>query len=134
MILRLRIFSKHIYSLLKVKLNIKNCPSQIIIFRKKNILKSRAHNKKQVFSNTKESKQEITQEQIFIFLCERIPWNDGKRAINVLEFLRKREELQQILSRVKGFEAEPDKNGLKTFQMLLNIIPVWLLSERKKRI
>ncbi|XP_052513126.1 xin actin-binding repeat-containing protein 2 isoform X2 [Budorcas taxicolor] len=87
---------------------------------------------KQVFSNTKESKQEITQNKSLVSSAKESQQDDGKRAINVLEFLRKREELQQILSRVKEFEAEPDKNGLKTFQMLLNIIPVWLLSEEKR--
>uniref|UniRef100_A0A4W2EX18 Uncharacterized protein n=1 Tax=Bos indicus x Bos taurus TaxID=30522 RepID=A0A4W2EX18_BOBOX len=87
---------------------------------------------KQVFSNTKESKQEITQNKSLFSSAKESQQDDGKRAVNVLEFLRKREELQQILSRVKEFEAEPDKNGLKTFQMLLKIIPVWLLSEEKR--
>ncbi|XP_043343904.1 xin actin-binding repeat-containing protein 2 isoform X1 [Cervus canadensis] len=87
---------------------------------------------KQVFSNTKESKQEITQNKSLFSSVKESQQDDGKRAVNVLEFLRKREELQQILSRVREFEAEPDKNGLKTFQMLLNIIPVWLLSEEKR--
>uniref|UniRef100_A0A667H3P8 Xin actin binding repeat containing 2 n=1 Tax=Lynx canadensis TaxID=61383 RepID=A0A667H3P8_LYNCA len=88
---------------------------------------------KQVFSNTKDSKQEITQNKSLFSSVKESQQDDGKCAINILEFLRKREELQQILSRVKQFEAEPDKNGLKTFQTLLNIIPVWLLSEEKRQ-
>ncbi|XP_007466621.1 PREDICTED: xin actin-binding repeat-containing protein 2-like isoform X1 [Lipotes vexillifer] len=87
---------------------------------------------KQVFSNTKDSKQEITQDKSLFSSVRESQQDDGKCAVNILEFLRKREELQQILSRVKEFEAEPNKNGLKTFQMLLNIIPVWLLSEEKR--
>ncbi|XP_057602219.1 xin actin-binding repeat-containing protein 2 isoform X2 [Hippopotamus amphibius kiboko] len=87
---------------------------------------------KQVFSNTKDSKQEITQNKSLFSSEKESQQDDGKCAVNILEFLRKREELQQILSRVKEFEAEPDKNGLKTFQTLLNIIPVWLLSEEKR--
>ncbi|XP_070437631.1 xin actin-binding repeat-containing protein 2 isoform X1 [Equus przewalskii] len=87
---------------------------------------------KQVFSNTKDSKQEITQNKSLFSSAKESQQDDGKCAVNILEFLRKREELQHILSRVKQFEAEPDKNGLKTFQTLLNIIPVWLLSEEKR--
>ncbi|XP_019512149.1 PREDICTED: xin actin-binding repeat-containing protein 2 [Hipposideros armiger] len=87
---------------------------------------------KQVFSNTKDSKQEITQNKSLFSSVKDSQKDNGKCAINILEFLRKREELQQILSRVKQFEAEPDKNGFKTFQTLLNIIPVWLLSEEKR--
>ncbi|KAM8789186.1 xin actin-binding repeat-containing protein 2 isoform 1-T1 [Rhynchonycteris naso] len=87
---------------------------------------------KQVFSNTKDSKQEITQNKSLFSSMKESQKDNGKCAINILEFLRKREELQQILSRVKHFEAELDTNSLKTFQTLLNIIPVWLLSEEKK--
>ncbi|XP_060033748.1 xin actin-binding repeat-containing protein 2 isoform X1 [Erinaceus europaeus] len=89
--------------------------------------------KKQVFSNIKDSKQEITQNKSLFSSVEESQQDDRKCVVNVLEFLRKREELQQILSRVKQFEAEPNKNGLKTFQTLLNIIPAWLLSEAKRK-
>ncbi|XP_055966281.1 xin actin-binding repeat-containing protein 2 isoform X1 [Sorex fumeus] len=87
---------------------------------------------KQVFSNTKESKQEITQNKSLFSSVKESQQDDGKCAVNILEFMRKREELQHILSRVKQFETEPNKNGLKTFQTLLNIIPAWLLSEEKR--
>ncbi|XP_008592934.1 PREDICTED: xin actin-binding repeat-containing protein 2 isoform X1 [Galeopterus variegatus] len=87
---------------------------------------------KQVFSNTEDSKQEITQNKSLFSSVKESQQDDGKCAVNILEFLRKREELQQILSRVKQFEAEPNKSGLKTFQTLLNIIPVWLISEEKR--
>uniref|UniRef100_H0XXD6 Xin actin binding repeat containing 2 n=1 Tax=Otolemur garnettii TaxID=30611 RepID=H0XXD6_OTOGA len=86
---------------------------------------------RQVFSNTKDSKQEITQNKSLFSSVKVSQQDDGKRPVNVLEFLRKREELQQILSRVKEFEAEP-KSGLKIFQTLLNMIPVWLISEEKR--
>nr|KAF6451418.1 xin actin binding repeat containing 2 [Molossus molossus] len=88
---------------------------------------------KQVFSNTQDAKQEITQNQSLFSSVKESQKDNGKCAVNILEFLRKREELQQILSRVKQFEAEADTNGLKTFQTLLNIIPVWLLSEEKRK-
>ncbi|XP_039711497.1 xin actin-binding repeat-containing protein 2 isoform X1 [Pteropus medius] len=87
---------------------------------------------KQVFSNTNDSKQEITQNKSLFSSVKESQKDNGKCAINILEFLRKREELQHILSRVKQFEAEPNKNGLKTFHTLLNLIPVWLLSEEKR--
>ncbi|XP_008059471.1 xin actin-binding repeat-containing protein 2 isoform X2 [Carlito syrichta] len=87
---------------------------------------------KQVFSNMKDSKQEITQNKSLFSSVKESQQDDGKCAINVLEFLRKREELQQILSRVKQFEVEPNKSGLKTFQTLLNTIPVWLIREEQR--
>ncbi|ELW62304.1 Xin actin-binding repeat-containing protein 2 [Tupaia chinensis] len=87
---------------------------------------------KQVFSNTKDSKQEITQNKSLLSSAKGSQQDDGKCAVNILEFLRKREELQQILSRIKQFESEPNKNGLKTFQTLLNITPVWLISEERR--
>ncbi|KAM6178759.1 xin actin-binding repeat-containing protein 2 [Rhynchocyon petersi] len=89
---------------------------------------------KQVISNTRDSKQEIEipQHRSFFSSVKESQQDDGKRAVNVLEFLRKREEVQEILSRVKHFEAEPSENGIKTFQMLLNIIPVWLVSEERR--
>ncbi|XP_042550142.1 xin actin-binding repeat-containing protein 2 [Dipodomys spectabilis] len=87
---------------------------------------------KQVFSETKDSKQEITQNKSSFSSVKESQQEDGKAAINILEFLRKREEIQEVLSRIKQFEAEPNKNSLKTFQTLLNIIPSWLISEERR--
>ncbi|XP_006867069.1 PREDICTED: xin actin-binding repeat-containing protein 2-like [Chrysochloris asiatica] len=95
-------------------------------------LRVKGMQQKQVFSNTKDSKQEITQNKSLFSSVKESQQDDGKCTVNILEFLRKREELQEILSRVKQFEAEPNKNGLKTFQTLLNIIPVWLISEERR--
>ncbi|XP_074071889.1 xin actin-binding repeat-containing protein 2 isoform X1 [Macrotis lagotis] len=79
-----------------------------------------------------DSKEKITENKILFSSQQRSQHdNDGKCAINILEFLRKREELQQVLSRVKQFETEPNKN-IKTFQLLLNIIPEWLMNEQRK--
>ncbi|CAH6788551.1 Xirp2 [Phodopus roborovskii] len=85
-----------------------------------------------VFSDTEDSKQEITQNESPFSSMKESQHDNGKCAINILEFSRKREELQHFLSRVKQFEAESDKNGLETFQTLLNIVPVWLISEEKR--
>ncbi|XP_040827606.1 xin actin-binding repeat-containing protein 2 [Ochotona curzoniae] len=88
---------------------------------------------KQVFPNTEDSKHEMTENTSLFSSVKEFQQDDGKHAVNILEFLRKREELQQILSRVKEFEAEPNKNDLKTFQTLWNIVPVWLISEEKRK-
>ncbi|XP_031226351.1 xin actin-binding repeat-containing protein 2 isoform X1 [Mastomys coucha] len=95
-------------------------------------LRDKGKEQKQVSSNTEDSKQEIRQNKSSFSSVKDSQQDDGKCAINILEFLRKREELQQILSRVKQFEAESNKSGLKTFQTLLNIVPVWLISEEKR--
>ncbi|XP_035302344.1 xin actin-binding repeat-containing protein 2 isoform X2 [Cricetulus griseus] len=92
----------------------------------------KAIEQRQVSANTEDSKQEITQKKSPFSSVKESQHDDGKCAINILEFLRKREELQHILCRVKQFEAESDKNGLETFQTLLNIVPVWLISEEKR--
>uniref|UniRef100_A0A8C9CCD9 Xin actin binding repeat containing 2 n=1 Tax=Phocoena sinus TaxID=42100 RepID=A0A8C9CCD9_PHOSS len=110
----------------------KKSPQPCNNLREEKCLGIKGIQQKQVFSNTKDSKQEITRDKSLFSSVRESQQDDGKCAVNILEFLRKREELQQILSRVKEFEAEPDKNGIKTFQMLLNIIPVWLLSEEKR--
>uniref|UniRef100_A0A5F9DJ01 Xin actin binding repeat containing 2 n=2 Tax=Oryctolagus cuniculus TaxID=9986 RepID=A0A5F9DJ01_RABIT len=87
---------------------------------------------KEVFSDAKDSKEEVTQNKSLFSSVKESQHDDGKCAVNILEFLRKREELQQILSRVKEFEAEPNKNDLKAFQALLRIVPGWLISEEKR--
>ncbi|XP_063174302.1 xin actin-binding repeat-containing protein 2 isoform X2 [Candoia aspera] len=56
-----------------------------------------------------------------------------KNSVDILELLRKREEIQQLLSRMKEFEMEPSKNRIKTFQMFLNVIPEWLIEQEKKQ-
>lgn len=100
--------------------------------QEKTCLKDKGKQQGQVTSNTEESKQELRQNQSAFSSVKDSQHDDGKCTINILEFLRKREELQQILSRVKQFEAESSKSGLKTFQILLNIVPVWLISEEKR--
>ncbi|XP_036040371.1 xin actin-binding repeat-containing protein 2 [Onychomys torridus] len=98
----------------------------------KKSLRDKGIQQRQVSPNTEDSKQEITKNISPFSSVKESQHDDEKCAINILEFLRKREELQQILSRVKQFEAESNKSGLKTFQTLLNIVPVWLISEEKR--
>ncbi|XP_012998094.2 xin actin-binding repeat-containing protein 2 [Cavia porcellus] len=100
--------------------------------QEKKCLRDKDIQQKQAFSSTKDSGQEISQNKSSFSSVKESQQGDGKCAVNILEFLRKREELQQILSRVKHFETEPSKNGLKTFQTLLNITPAWLISEEKR--
>ncbi|XP_021048770.1 xin actin-binding repeat-containing protein 2 isoform X1 [Mus pahari] len=100
--------------------------------QEKTCLRDKSKQQKQASSNTEESKQELRQNKSSFSSVKDSQQYDGKCAINILEFLRKREELQQILSRVKQFEAESGKSGLKTFQTLLNIVPGWLISEEKR--
>ncbi|XP_013374257.1 PREDICTED: xin actin-binding repeat-containing protein 2 [Chinchilla lanigera] len=100
--------------------------------QQKKCLRDKGTQQKQGFSNPEDSRQAISQNKSSFSSVKESQQDDGKCAVNILEFLRKREELQQILSRVKQFEAEPNKNGLKTFQTLLNIIPRWLISEEKR--
>ncbi|XP_012975303.1 xin actin-binding repeat-containing protein 2 isoform X1 [Mesocricetus auratus] len=98
----------------------------------KKCLEDKGIQQRHVFRKTEDSKQEITQSKSPFSSVKESQHDDGKCTINILEFLRKREELQHILSIVKQFEAESDKNGLETFQTLLNIVPVWLISEEKR--
>lgn len=98
----------------------------------KKCLRDNDMQQRHVSPNTEDSKQEITQNKSPFSSVKGSQHDDGKCGVNILEFLRKREELQQILSRVKQFEAESNKSGLKTFQTLLNIVPVWLISEEKR--
>ncbi|XP_049743321.1 xin actin-binding repeat-containing protein 2 [Elephas maximus indicus] len=110
----------------------KKLPQPYNRLQEEKCLRVKGIQQKQVFSNTKDSKQEITQNKSLFSSVKESQQDDGKCAVNILEYLRKREELQEILSRVKQFEAEPNKNGLKIFRTLLNIIPVWLISEERR--
>lgn len=100
--------------------------------QEKERLRDKGIRERYVFSNTEDSKQEMKQNKSSFSSVKESQQDDGKCSINILEFLRKREDLQQILSRVKQFEAESNESGLKTFQTLLNIVPVWLISEEKR--
>ncbi|XP_067154729.1 xin actin-binding repeat-containing protein 2 [Apteryx mantelli] len=80
---------------------------------------------------TKDPKQEITHKKSLY--SSSPPHTEEKHAVDILDILRKREELQQVLCRVKQFEDEPNKNGLKTFKTFLNIIPVWLIDQERKK-
>ncbi|XP_034351353.1 xin actin-binding repeat-containing protein 2 isoform X2 [Arvicanthis niloticus] len=102
------------------------------VMQEKKCLRDKGKQQRQVSSNTEDSEQEIRQDKSSFSSVKESWQDDGKCAIHILEFLRKREELQQILSRVKQFEAESSKSGLKTFQTLLNIVPVWLISKEKR--
>ncbi|XP_052038579.1 xin actin-binding repeat-containing protein 2 [Apodemus sylvaticus] len=98
----------------------------------KKCLRDKGKQQTLVSSKTEDTKQKIRHSKSSFSSVKDSQQDDGKCAINILEFLRKREELQQILSRVKQFEAESNESGFKTFQTLLNIVPVWLISEEKR--
>uniref|UniRef100_A0A2K6UQ84 Xin actin binding repeat containing 2 n=2 Tax=Saimiri boliviensis boliviensis TaxID=39432 RepID=A0A2K6UQ84_SAIBB len=110
----------------------KKSPQPYNSLQEEKCLKVKDIEQKQVFCNAKDSKQEITQNKSFFSSVKESQQDDEKCAVNIVEFLRKREELQQILSRIKQFEAEPNKSGLRTFQTLLNTIPGWLISEERR--
>ncbi|XP_069472375.1 xin actin-binding repeat-containing protein 2 isoform X2 [Ambystoma mexicanum] len=58
---------------------------------------------------------------------------EARGSIEILDYLRKREELQHILSKVKEFEAEPSRiNGI-TLQTFLNGIPLWLIDQEGRK-
>ncbi|KAM9305686.1 xin actin-binding repeat-containing protein 2 [Gastrophryne carolinensis] len=54
------------------------------------------------------------------------------KSTNVLEYLRKCEELQQTLSNAKRFESEPQTLNVQTFKTFLSVVPTWLISAEKK--
>ncbi|XP_062434888.1 xin actin-binding repeat-containing protein 2 [Rhea pennata] len=80
---------------------------------------------------TEHPKQEITHKKSLY--SSSPPHTEEKHAVDVLGILRKKEELQEVLCRVKQFEDEPNKNSLKTFKTFLNIIPVWLIDQERKK-
>ncbi|XP_068804808.1 xin actin-binding repeat-containing protein 2 isoform X3 [Struthio camelus] len=94
-------------------------------------VKDKAIQVKQGLLKTKDPKQEITHKKS---LYSSSPQHtEEKHAVNILHILRKREELQQVLCRLKQFEEEPTKNSLKTFKTFLKIIPVWLIDQERKK-
>ncbi|OWK00145.1 hypothetical protein Celaphus_00015811, partial [Cervus elaphus hippelaphus] len=70
---------------------------------------------KQVFSNTKESKQEITQNKSLFSSVKESQQDDGKRAVNVLEFLRKQSmEAQEEVRKVEKRSTYVHKDGVNS--------------------
>ncbi|KAL8183416.1 UNVERIFIED_CONTAM: hypothetical protein K2H54_040308 [Gekko kuhli] len=89
---------------------------------------------KKGFLKTAEPKQEVAQKKTTLSnSLKGMPQSHEKSPTDILEFLRKREEVQQVLSRVKQFETEPNKNGLQTFQVFLSGIPEWLVEQEMKQ-
>ncbi|XP_068101700.1 xin actin-binding repeat-containing protein 2 isoform X2 [Hyperolius riggenbachi] len=54
------------------------------------------------------------------------------KSSDVVEYLRKCEELKQTLSGAKKFETEPQTLNIHTFKTFLSIVPSWLISNEKK--
>ncbi|XP_018409749.1 PREDICTED: xin actin-binding repeat-containing protein 2 [Nanorana parkeri] len=57
---------------------------------------------------------------------------EQEKSSNVIEYLRKCEELQKTLSNAKKFETQPQTLNINTFKTFLNIVPSWLISAEKK--
>ncbi|XP_078537751.1 xin actin-binding repeat-containing protein 2 [Lissotriton helveticus] len=77
-------------------------------------------------------KQELSRNRPSIFPTKAL-LVEARGSIEILEYLRKREELQHILSKVKEFEAEPHKINTTTFQTFLNSIPIWLINQEGRK-
>ncbi|KAJ6660831.1 hypothetical protein lerEdw1_017457 [Lerista edwardsae] len=100
----------------------RECAGETLMPQKKNLIK------------TAEPKQELALKKSLVSNSSRgLLQSNEKSSVDILEFLRKREEVQQVLSRVKELESEPSTNGVKTFQTFLHIIPGWLIEQDRKQ-
>ncbi|XP_075036823.1 xin actin-binding repeat-containing protein 2 isoform X2 [Mixophyes fleayi] len=54
------------------------------------------------------------------------------KSSNVIEYLRKCEELQHTVSNAKKLESNPQTLSISTFRTFLSIVPTWLISPEKK--
>ncbi|XP_074857080.1 xin actin-binding repeat-containing protein 2 isoform X2 [Carettochelys insculpta] len=111
----------------------KKLSQQYNCLQQRECVKDKDIEKNQVLSKKADPKQEITQSQPLFSLSKGSQVKDEICAVDILEFLRQREELQQVLFRVKQFEEEPNKNGMKAFQTFLCNIPVWLIDQERKK-
>lgn len=103
-------------------------------FQDRECAKAKAMQKKTSPLKAAEQKQEIAQKKsVSSSSLRESLQNNEKSSIDILEFLRKREEIQQVLSRVKEFETEPNKNEIKTFQTFFTVIPDWLVGQERKQ-
>ncbi|XP_040296913.1 xin actin-binding repeat-containing protein 2 isoform X2 [Bufo bufo] len=55
------------------------------------------------------------------------------KSLDVIEYLRKCEELQQTVSNAKQLESDPQTLNINTFRTFLSVIPTWLVSQEKKK-
>ncbi|XP_029461531.1 xin actin-binding repeat-containing protein 2 isoform X2 [Rhinatrema bivittatum] len=113
------------------KIQYKIIPKQYKTWQEKESVKDKRVQEEQVCLETKDTKETTENKQLFSSPTGSLQ-NEERHSLDILECLKKREELQQILSRVKQFEKCPPKAGTETFQSFLNIIPGWLISQERK--
>ncbi|KAM8933580.1 xin actin-binding repeat-containing protein 2 isoform 1-T1 [Pelodytes ibericus] len=93
--------------------------------------KSTSHNigtSKQVHETVR--KKEMTEKRVQM---PASPKKDDSHSTDVIEYLRKCEELRQTLSKANTFESDPHTLNINTFTTFLNIVPNWLISQEKKK-
>ncbi|XP_063789661.1 xin actin-binding repeat-containing protein 2 [Pseudophryne corroboree] len=54
------------------------------------------------------------------------------KSSNIIEYLRKCEELQNTVSNANKFESDPQTLSISTFRTFLSVVPSWLISPEKK--
>ncbi|XP_053328291.1 xin actin-binding repeat-containing protein 2 [Spea bombifrons] len=74
-------------------------------------------------TETSEKKQSLPVSQI----------KEEPSSTEVLEYIRRCEELQQTLTKAKKIESNPQSLNIYTFTTFLNIVPNWLISQEKKK-
>ncbi|KAM4626110.1 xin actin-binding repeat-containing protein 2 [Discoglossus pictus] len=79
-----------------------------------------------------QTKNENTEKNQLSFSSMDKQTKDDIKSADVMEYLRKCEELQQIVSKGNTLESNPNILNKNTFRTFLNIVPTWLVSQEKK--
>ncbi|KAM4697881.1 xin actin-binding repeat-containing protein 2 [Rhinophrynus dorsalis] len=78
-------------------------------------------------------KKEITEKNKQVLLSHESLSKEEINSMDVIECLRKCEELQQMVSNLKKFESEPHTLSINAFRTFLNTAPTWFINEEKKK-
>ncbi|KAG8429595.1 hypothetical protein GDO86_019741 [Hymenochirus boettgeri] len=80
-----------------------------------------------------ENESQKTEKKKIVKLPPEILSKEERKPTDVIECIRKCEELQQIILKVNTFESDSHTVNIDTFRSFLNVIPVWLINEERKK-
>uniref|UniRef100_A0A8C5WM99 Xin actin binding repeat containing 2 n=1 Tax=Leptobrachium leishanense TaxID=445787 RepID=A0A8C5WM99_9ANUR len=78
------------------------------------------------------AKKEISEKKQQTSLVSKAQNRDEANSTDLVEYIRKCEELQQTVSKANKLESDPHTLNIQTFTTFLKIIPNWLISQDKK--
>ncbi|CAH2305665.1 xin actin-binding repeat-containing 2 [Pelobates cultripes] len=87
---------------------------------------------KEMQINETTAKKEISEKKQQMSLLPEAQNKYECNSLDVIEYIRKCEELQQTVSKANKLESDPHTLNIQTFTTFLKIVPTWLINQDKK--